>query len=375
MTPGRAPDGDVDGRLVVDLDALLRELVSAAQLFQAAAGVRARLTPTELAVITVLRSSPRLAGQLAAATRLTTGAITKVLDGLEQRGFVTRAPDPGDRRRVIVTAVVERVAALDALLGPMTDAAAAIQKTFSDADQRTIARFLAATTEMLRDQTQDLRDGPGSATATASAVTLGAPRAGAPRARLHLAGGIRHLAIVAGGADFPDDSLYLGSFTGGTPNSQVTVRPDETEVRVHIGRGRSGWRAAARASTLTLSPRLPWSIDVRGGAEHLVVDVAELTLESFSLTGGVNDLNLRLGPPRPAARISVTGGAKGLHLERPADVPVDLRLRGGASQVVVDGQRLGPQAASTPLLRGPGKDRYELAITGGVKHLEIARLA
>src|SRR6185369_15473289 len=84
----RAPEVEVD------LDGLLRELVSAAQLFQSAAGVRARLTPTELAVLTLLRTNPRVAGQLALATQLTTGAITRVLDGLERRGYVTRLPDP-----------------------------------------------------------------------------------------------------------------------------------------------------------------------------------------------------------------------------------------------------------------------------------------
>lgn len=357
--------GDPD----VDLEALLRELVSAAQLFQSAAGVRARLTPTELAVLTILRSNPRLAGQLAAATRLTTGAITKVLDGLEQRGFVTRAPDPGDRRRVIVTAVAERVAALDVVLGPMTSAASTIQATFSPADQRTIARFLAATTEMLRDQTETLRDGPATA---ASPVTLGAPLGAAPQARLYLAGGIRHLTIAAGDADFPADSLYQGSFAGGAPTSRVTARPDETEVRIQFGRNRSIWRAGSRASALTLSPRVPWTIDVRGGAEHLAVDTTGLGLLSFSLTGGVNQLDLRLGSPRPPARISITGGAKGLRVERPAGVAVDVRLRGGASQVVVDGERLGSLGTSYQG-RAQGRDRYELALTGGVKNLEIAQ--
>ncbi|MDT3445916.1 MULTISPECIES: MarR family winged helix-turn-helix transcriptional regulator [unclassified Pseudofrankia] len=373
MTAGRARDRAVDGAVDGDgdLDALLRELVSAAQLFQAAAGVRARLTPTELAVLTILRSSPRLAGQLSAATRLTTGAITKVLDGLERRGFLTRAPDPGDRRRVIVTAVAERVAALDVLLGPMTDAAATIQSTFSPADQRTIARFLAATTEMLRDQTQSLRDGPGT---TASPVTQGAPLGVASRARLRLTGGVSHLVIVGGGDDLPGDSLYQGTFPGGGPTSKVLVRPDETEVRIQFGRNRSLWRAGGRASTLTLSPRVPWTIDIGGGADHLVVDAAGLALVSASLTGGANNLRLRLGSPRPSARISITGGVKALRVERPAGVPVDLRLRGGASQVVVDGRRLGPQGTwSQP--GALGKDRYELAVTGGVKHLEIAPLS
>jgi DNA-binding MarR family transcriptional regulator len=48
------------------------------------------------------RVGPATAGQLAAETGLTTGAITAVLDRLERAGLARRAPDPGDRRRVLV---------------------------------------------------------------------------------------------------------------------------------------------------------------------------------------------------------------------------------------------------------------------------------
>jgi DNA-binding MarR family transcriptional regulator len=42
------------------------------------------------------------AGDLAHASRLTTGAITAVIDRLERAGYVRRVPDPSDRRRVLV---------------------------------------------------------------------------------------------------------------------------------------------------------------------------------------------------------------------------------------------------------------------------------
>jgi DNA-binding MarR family transcriptional regulator len=42
------------------------------------------------------------AGQLSAESGLTTGAITGILDHLEQAGYVRRIPDPDDRRRVLV---------------------------------------------------------------------------------------------------------------------------------------------------------------------------------------------------------------------------------------------------------------------------------
>src|ERR1700712_2601180 len=46
---------------------------------------------------------PSTAGALARATRLTTGAITNVIDRLEKTGFVKRSADPKDRRKVIVS--------------------------------------------------------------------------------------------------------------------------------------------------------------------------------------------------------------------------------------------------------------------------------
>src|SRR5437763_16142420 len=42
------------------------------------------------------------AGDLAEASRLTTGAITAVIDRLERAGLARRVPDPADRRRVLV---------------------------------------------------------------------------------------------------------------------------------------------------------------------------------------------------------------------------------------------------------------------------------
>src|SRR5437763_4461467 len=42
------------------------------------------------------------AGDLAEASRLTTGAITAVIDRLERAGLARRVPDPSDRRRVLV---------------------------------------------------------------------------------------------------------------------------------------------------------------------------------------------------------------------------------------------------------------------------------
>ena len=64
------------------------------------------------------------AGRLAEITGLTSGAVTRVIDRLEQAGYVRRVPDPADRRRVIVEVVPEKVAAIQSTLGRIGEAGA-----------------------------------------------------------------------------------------------------------------------------------------------------------------------------------------------------------------------------------------------------------
>ena len=49
-----------------------------------------------------MEMGPCTAGDLAEVTRLTTGAITSVIDRLEKAGFVKRDRDLQDRRKVII---------------------------------------------------------------------------------------------------------------------------------------------------------------------------------------------------------------------------------------------------------------------------------
>jgi DNA-binding MarR family transcriptional regulator len=61
------------------------------------------VNPTDFgSLCLLLLHGPAPAGRLAELTGLTTGAVTGVIDRLEQSGFVRREADPADRRRVIV---------------------------------------------------------------------------------------------------------------------------------------------------------------------------------------------------------------------------------------------------------------------------------
>jgi DNA-binding MarR family transcriptional regulator len=54
----------------------------------------------DLQCMGLLADGPSASGYLAAQLGLTSGAMTRVLDRLEHAGYVTRAADPSDRRRV-----------------------------------------------------------------------------------------------------------------------------------------------------------------------------------------------------------------------------------------------------------------------------------
>ncbi|GEJ99627.1 MarR family winged helix-turn-helix transcriptional regulator [Streptomyces sp. NPDC014684] len=55
------------------------------------------------------------AGDLAARAHVTTGAVTGILNRLERAGYVTRRPDPADRRRVRVAPVPAAVTRVEAV--------------------------------------------------------------------------------------------------------------------------------------------------------------------------------------------------------------------------------------------------------------------
>src|SRR2546430_6285337 len=74
----------------------------AASLYRAAAA-RSGMTVTDMQVIDLLDiNGPSTAGQLADITGLTTGAITGLLNRLEEAGFIRRERDKSDGRKVIV---------------------------------------------------------------------------------------------------------------------------------------------------------------------------------------------------------------------------------------------------------------------------------
>ncbi|MFE0254422.1 MarR family winged helix-turn-helix transcriptional regulator [Streptomyces sp. NPDC059010] len=101
-----------------DANEIYRRYLSAVMLHGHAGARACALGATDLYALNILQLSGAMSpGELAERTGLTTGPTTRLIDRLEQAGYVRRAPDPGDRRKVVVEPVGEP-AELDRVLAP-----------------------------------------------------------------------------------------------------------------------------------------------------------------------------------------------------------------------------------------------------------------
>ena len=127
------------------------------ELFDSAVIELAGVNRTDWRCLDILGTrGPMTAGQLADAVRLTTGAVTGVLDRLEVAGLVRRIRDTQDRRRVIVE-VTDEVARRGApVYGPLIADAAKSHAVFSADELELIAKFIRIERELLVRHTKRL---------------------------------------------------------------------------------------------------------------------------------------------------------------------------------------------------------------------------
>jgi DNA-binding MarR family transcriptional regulator len=99
-------------------------LVASDLLYSQAVATRLGVNSTDLECLDhVVQRGSLTAGELARLTSLTTGAITGVIDRLEDAGFARRTRVPGDRRKVRIEIVPSALARVVPLYEPMRRAA------------------------------------------------------------------------------------------------------------------------------------------------------------------------------------------------------------------------------------------------------------
>jgi DNA-binding MarR family transcriptional regulator len=145
------------------VDEVIREFrVSGNQdnAFDNLAAERLGVNETDLHCLNIIENSGGLtAGELAAQSGLTNGAITGVLDRLERAGLARRVADPADRRRVNVEVTPAFYKHAQRIWGPMeADWQSTLGKSFTTDELERIRDFLRATVEIGRRQLDRLRE-------------------------------------------------------------------------------------------------------------------------------------------------------------------------------------------------------------------------
>jgi DNA-binding MarR family transcriptional regulator len=114
-------------------------------LYNHAVSAKVGLGASDSQFMTLLQTyGPLTPRQLAEHTGLTSGTITGVIDRLESHGFVTREPDPADRRKVVVTPSVQAIQdKLVPLYAEQGERMQSVLASRSVAELRVISDFLA----------------------------------------------------------------------------------------------------------------------------------------------------------------------------------------------------------------------------------------
>jgi DNA-binding MarR family transcriptional regulator len=287
------------------------------------------MTVTDMQVIDLLETSgSSTAGQLADLTGLTTGAITGMLNRLEETGLVRRARDPNDGRRVIVQLEsgkddMHKLSPIYSSLGK------GLNELASDYDEEQLAfllEFLKRSNALSRKELVRLREAPESEGGIFSAQ-LGEMES----ARLVVSSGLSRLTLRT---DDAMGELYRARFEGPIPS--VATQAGVVTIRYP----RKLWMLGGeqRVAEVTLSTAIPWQITIQGGASEVDALLGGLDLAALEVKGGLSTIHLELPAPSGVVPIRISGGASAISIRRPAEVAARVHLKGWASAFIFDDQ-------------------------------------
>lgn len=126
------------------LNRQIRQLIAGTILFNQKVADRVGFHLTDMQCVNVLDLlGPTTPGKLAECTGLTTGGVTVMLDRLEKAGFVKRAPNPKDRRSVMVSVNPKHLKKIQAHYAGIERETLDVFAEFTEEELAVVARFLA----------------------------------------------------------------------------------------------------------------------------------------------------------------------------------------------------------------------------------------
>jgi DNA-binding MarR family transcriptional regulator len=147
------------GVQVYSLMMATRKLTRSSLMLQYAIAEKMNLNATDAECIDFLMEmGPATAGDLAKATRLTTGAITSVIDRLEKAGFVKRENDPKDRRKVIIRLIPKKHAKTAKYYAAMAKDVYDLFSGYTDAKLKSLLEYTDALTTIFQNHAEKVFD-------------------------------------------------------------------------------------------------------------------------------------------------------------------------------------------------------------------------
>jgi DNA-binding MarR family transcriptional regulator len=369
------------------IDAILSataDLAAARLAYGERVAQRLGLAATDVDVLRRLAAERSMTvGRIGEVTGLTTGATTRLVDRLEQSGFVRRVADPTDRRRVVVEAAGDRASAVATAYAPAEQAARTALEPLDGATLAAFASYLdAAAAAYDTDGTATFPDGASSSDRSGSPVTASVvgPLASAHAGRLVFVTAAPSV-TVKGSRDLGSE-LYRARFSGAIPSARVrdgavTIRYPRLawyDWRARIGdqwiNASAHWRRDR--TDVLVNATIPWRLELRGGASALTADLRHVRVEGVEITGGAGAVSLALGAPSGVVRIRFRGGTGDVIVTRPAGTAASLTIKGGARSATLDGfEALGSLSRVATPGADEARDRYEIELHGGANKVIV----
>ena len=329
---------------------LVRELRQFNELgasFLRVAASRIGLAVTDMQVLDILDlSGPSTAGRLAELTGLTTGAITRILDRLEEAGLVHRERDKSDGRKIIVrfTRDTSETHKVRSILDSAGRVWGEIAARYEAEQTAFLLEFLKQSNALSRQELVQAQQEESSD----ERRSFSAPLEDQASGRLVVSGGISRLTVRA---DEEMEGLYQAHFEGPVPG----VKAKEGVVTIRYPRRLLGLGEKQGQAVIALNVAIPWRIAIQGGAAEAEALLSRLNLAGLEVKGGFNTIRLDLPTPTGLVPIRLAGGASEITVRRPVGVAIRINFKGWASALAFDDQTFSV-AGNISQLQSPGFD-------------------
>ena len=135
--------------LLTALEQAIRKVTAQSVLISQTIAARANMSSSDMECLDLLHiEGPTTPSYLASRIGLTTGAVTMLVDRLEQGGFVRRVPNPDDRRSVIIEALPAGSQELRPMFEPLARGMAELHDRYSAEELALVLDYLTRAYEV-----------------------------------------------------------------------------------------------------------------------------------------------------------------------------------------------------------------------------------